>query len=117
MLAGNAAGGLACLLAIGLARLAHDAAVVVTYPSLFLIPFTIGLVAAWVWRPLQLSIGLTLLHSLSCTGVGLFAAFLALREGAVCLLIVSPILYLGTVAGALAGASGFAAKMTACIFA
>ncbi len=103
MLAGNAAGGLACLLAYGLANLAHDAAAVVTYPSLFLIPFIIGLVAAWVWRPFRLSIGLSLLHSLSCTGVRLFAAYLAFREGAICLLIVSPILYLGTVAGALAG--------------
>jgi hypothetical protein len=50
------------------------------------------------------------LHSLFCTVVGLLAAFLAFREGAVCLLIVSPILYLGTVAGALAGRVWFRSK-------
>lgn len=103
MLAGNAAGGLACLLAAGMGWLAKDYVWVVLYPSLFAIPFAIGVAAAWVWRPLELRAGVMLLHSLSCTLLGLGAAFLFLSEGAVCLLIVSPILYLGVVAGALAG--------------
>lgn len=103
MLAGNAAGGLACLLAAGLMSLLDHYPAVVVYPSLLLIPFTIGVVAAWVWRPLELRIGETLLHSLSCALLGLGLAFLIFREGAVCLLIVSPILYLGIIAGALTG--------------
>ena len=103
MLAGNAAGGLACVLAAGLARLLGDIGGWIAYPSLVAIPFAIGLAAAWVWRPLELRIGQVLFHSLSCTLLGLGAAFLVFREGAVCLLIAAPILYFGTVAGALAG--------------
>jgi hypothetical protein len=103
MLAGNAAGALACLLAIGLGKLAEDYALVIAYPSLFAVPFTIGFVAAWIWRPLDLRIGQALLHSLSCTLLGLGAAFVFFREGAVCLLIVSPILYGGVAVGALLG--------------
>ncbi|MEO7319961.1 MAG: SRPBCC family protein [Chthoniobacteraceae bacterium] len=107
MLSGNAAGGLACLLAAGLGALAEKFVWVVVYPSLIAVPFAIGLAAAWVWRPLELRIGQVLLHSLSCTLLGLGAAFLVFREGAVCLLMAAPILYLGTIAGALAGRDWF----------
>lgn len=108
MLAGYAAGGLACLLAslltYGIVKLGKpDYSMVVIYPSLIAVPFAIGVAAAWVWRPLELRIGEVLLHSLSCTLLGLGAAFLAFREGAVCLVIAAPILYLGTIAGALTG--------------
>ena len=103
MVAGNLAGGLACLLAYGIGLLAGKYVGLVIYPSLILIPFTIGVAAAWVWRPLELRIGQTLLHCLSCTLLGLAAAFLVFREGLVCLIIAAPILYLGMIAGALAG--------------
>jgi len=107
MVAGNAAGALGCLLSFWLTRLAGDKAVIVVYPSVLLIPFTIGVVAAWVWRPLEMRIGETLLQSLFCTLLGLAAAYLAFHEGAVCLVIVSPILYLGTIAGTLGGRAWF----------
>jgi len=103
MIAGNVAGGLTCLLAYGLSRLAGSHEWAVIYPSLILIPFTIGLVAAWVWRPLELRIGQVLLHCLSCTALGLGASFLIFREGLVCLLMAAPILYVGMIAGALTG--------------
>jgi hypothetical protein len=107
MLAGNAAGGLACLLTYGFAKMAPNAAWVATYPSLLYVPFAIGLTAAWIWRPLKLRAGGMLLHSVSCTVVGLALAFLILREGAVCLLIASPIIYIGTAGGALVGRTWF----------
>jgi hypothetical protein len=103
MVAGNVAGALGCLLSFWLTRLLDDKAVVVIYPSIFLIPFTIGMVAAWIWRPLEMRIGETLLQSLLCTLLGLGAAYLAFHEGAVCLIIGGPILYLGTIAGTLTG--------------
>jgi hypothetical protein len=121
MLAGYLAGGLSCLLAWGLAALfgvAHLPVVAVVYPSLILIPCAIGLAAAWVWRPLQLGIGITLLHSLSCTLLGLAAAYLCFREGTVCLLIAAPILYVGTAIGALAGRIWFrrsSARVNLCL--
>ena len=103
MLAGNAVGALACGLAYNLVLLSKGHEELVGYPSLLLIPLAIGLMASWVWRPLGLGIGATLLHSLYCTLVGLGAAWLFMREGIVCLLIVSPILFIGTAVGALAG--------------
>jgi hypothetical protein len=111
MVAGNAVGGLACLIAFLLCSvlrkpgegLEGEAIAFVVYPSLIAIPFAIGLTAAWVWRPLDLGIGQTLLHSLSCLVLGLAAAWLFLGEGTICLVIVSPILYGGILAGALAG--------------
>jgi hypothetical protein len=50
MLGGNVAGGSACLLAYELTRLVKtdDGQVLVVYPSIFLVPFTIGVVAAWI---------------------------------------------------------------------
>ena len=110
MLAGNAVGALAGLLAACVAGLSHELAPLIVYPSLLLVPFIIGLVAAWVWKPLDLGIGGALLHSLSSTLLGLGCAWLFMREGIVCLLIVSPILYIGTAAGALAGRVWFRAK-------
>lgn len=114
MLAGNAAGAVACLLAFALAtsanQLSEKLGLIVVYPSLLLIPFSIGLVAAHVWKPLGLGIGTTLLHSLSSTLLGLGCAWLFMREGTVCLLIAAPILYIGTAAGALVGRVWFRAK-------
>ena len=83
---------------------------VLVYPSLFLVPFAMGLVAARVWIPLELGIGETLLHSFLCVLLGLAPMLVSGREGAVCLLISAPILYIGTAAGALAGRVWFRVK-------
>jgi hypothetical protein len=48
-----------------------------------------------------------LLHSLSCTALGLLAAFLLFHEGWVCLVIAAPILFIGICAGALVGRAWF----------
>jgi uncharacterized protein YndB with AHSA1/START domain len=44
-----------------------------------------------------------LLHSMSCTLMGLLVGVVVFREGAICLVILSPLLYGGICAGALAG--------------
>ncbi len=103
MLAGNAVGGVLCLIVNLVMKQWPTSATLVGYPSLFLVPFVIGLVAARFWRTLDPRIGALALHSLSCTLLGLAAAGLILREGYFCLLIVSPLLYLGVFAGALTG--------------
>jgi hypothetical protein len=86
--------------------------VVIVYPNLLIIPFVIGLAAAWFWRPLNLSIGRCALHSLSCTVLGLAGAWLIFREGTICLIIISPLLYPLLLAGALAGRIWFRADRT-----
>ncbi len=79
------------------------ASILITLPNLVLVPACMGIVAAWIWRPLDLGIGWTILHSLSATVVGVGLAMTVFREGAICIIIVSPLLYYGFLAGALVG--------------
>jgi hypothetical protein len=110
-LAGN---GVAGVLFVGVGLLVNfsrnQAAGVLIAPSIFLVPFIAGLVAAWCWRCLDLRIGQCLLHSLSTTLIGCGAAAIFLGEGAVCLVIAFPVLYVMILAGALVGRMWFRPK-------
>src|SRR4051812_18965787 len=75
----------------------------IAWPSFFLIPFFVGLVAAWFWRNLRRTLGWSFLDALWVTLVGLGAAAVILREGVVCLVIVSPALYTFVLCGILLG--------------
>jgi len=75
----------------------------IAWPSFFLIPFIVGLVAAWFWRSLNRTLGWSFLDALWATLLGLAAAAVILREGVVCLVIVSPALYLFILCGILVG--------------
>jgi hypothetical protein len=81
----------------------HDATTLVAWPSFFLMPFLIGLIAAWFWRQLNRTLGWSFLDALWVTLVGLAAAAIVLREGVVCLVIVSPALYVLILCGVLLG--------------
>ena len=114
MLAGNAIGILPCLLGAYLLS-SEDARAgwlgpFVALPSLLLVPVIIGFVATFVWRPLDLGIGMTMAHSVTCTVIGLVSAGLFLGEGIICLIILSPILFVGVIAGALIGRLVFRRK-------
>ena len=74
-----------------------------TVPSLFLVPLVAGFTAAWCWRRLQPTIGDCLIHSLTTMLLGLGAAAIVIREGAVCLVIASPALYAMILTGTLLG--------------
>lgn len=76
---------------------------VLAWPSFFLIPFIVGLVAAWFWRHLNRTLGWSFLDALWVSFVGIAAAAIILREGVVCLVIVFPVLYLFVVTGILLG--------------
>jgi hypothetical protein len=80
-----------------------DVTTLVVWPSFFLIPFLVGLIAAWFWRQIYRTIGWTFLDALLVTLVALGAAAIVMREGVVCLVIVSPALYLFIVCGLLLG--------------
>lgn len=112
MVAGNMVGGLLCVAATWLAGRFQNFNAAIVYPNLLLIPFAIGLTAAWFWKPLNLGIGQCALHSLSCAVVGMAGAWLIFREGAICLIIISPVLYCLILAGALTGRIWFRADRT-----
>lgn len=103
MVVGNIVGGLLCLLATWIARWFGYYGPLIVYPNLIVIPFVIGLVASWFWKPLKLTIGSYALDSIACTSIGIGCAWLVFREGVICLIIVSPALYVFLFAGALAG--------------
>src|SRR5438105_6155218 len=63
--------------------------------------------AAWFWRRIYRTIAWSTLDALWVTLVGLAAAALILREGVVCLVIVSPALYVFILCGMLLGRSLF----------
>lgn len=81
----------------------HDGTVLVAWPSFFLIPFFVGLVAAWCWRRVYRTIGWCAVDAILLTFVGLAAAAIILGEGVVCLVIVSPALYVFIFCGVLLG--------------
>jgi hypothetical protein len=105
LLVANAIGGtllFAVTLFVGAYR-EHDVFALVAWPSFFLIPFLVGLVAAWFWRRLNRTLGWSFLDALWISLMGLAAAAIILREGVVCLVIVSPALYVFVLCGVLLG--------------
>src|SRR3954468_21762096 len=96
-----------------------DISAFIAWPSFFLIPFFVGLVAAWFWRGLRRTLGWSFLDALWVTLVALGAAAIILREGVVCLVIVSPALYIFILCGILLGRVWFRpdySKLTLTIF-
>ena len=105
VLVANAIGGslvFAVTVIVGAYR-EHDVFALVAWPSFFLIPFLVGLIAAWFWRRLNRTLGWSFLDALWTSLVGLAAAAIILREGVVCLVIVSPALYVFILCGVLLG--------------
>jgi hypothetical protein len=114
MVIANAAGG-ALLFAVTLfvgAYKNNDISTLVMWPSFFLIPFLVGLVAAWFWRGLNRTLGWSFLDALWVSLLGLAAAAIILREGVVCLVIVFPALYLFILCGILLGRIWFRPNYT-----
>lgn len=80
-----------------------DVTTLVVWPSFVLIPLIVGLVAGWFWRRIPRTIGWTTLDALLVAMVALGAAATVMREGVVCLVIVSPALYVFILCGLLLG--------------
>jgi hypothetical protein len=101
----NAIGGLLLAGTVWLVRAypGTEVTTLVAWPSFFLIPFVVGLAAAWFWRRVPRTIGWTTADAALVTLVALGAAAIVLREGVVCLVIVSPALYVFILCGLLLG--------------
>ena len=110
MLAATGFGGAVCLVYVAafrqvgrMPRFAGNLIVLSAYPNLLLIPIGMGLVAAFIWRPLRLSIAECLGLSAMTVLFMLLAGAAIFGEGAVCLLIVSPIFLIAMFCGTLLG--------------
>ena len=105
-LAGILIGDLAIGVQFGLTVVLKDKVALVRMfglPSLFLVPVLGGLIASYVWRRVKPTIGLTILNTFFMTLVALIAGFTLFKEGAICLLILSPVFFCSVLAGAMVG--------------
>jgi hypothetical protein len=71
------------------------------FSSFIIVPMIMGAISAWYWHPLQLKTKAYIGWSAVSTLVASAASFIFLKEGAICLIIVSPLILCFTVAGAL----------------
>ncbi|HUR45426.1 MAG TPA: hypothetical protein VMZ27_06045 [Candidatus Saccharimonadales bacterium] len=81
-------------------------------PSMFLVPALGGLIASYIWRSVKPSISFVVLNSLWMTLLALVVGAVAFAEGAICLLILSPIFFVAVLTGALVGRILFKADPT-----
>ena len=85
-------------------------AVMAVWPSLALVPMAMGIAAAYFWRSLSFSLGEYFLWWIVTSLISPFGAYFAFKEGAVCLLIGFPILFVCGLAGVLLGRLLFKSK-------
>lgn len=88
----------------------QDLTTLIAWPSFFLLPFIIGLVATWFWRRLNRTLGWSFLDALWVSLVGLAAAAIVVGEGIVCIVIAFPVLYVFILTGILVGRVWFRPK-------
>jgi hypothetical protein len=76
---------------------------VLVYSEFVIVPMLIGVVAVWFTRNINLSRSSTIAYSLSNTIVAIFLSHYILKEGVVCLVIVSPLIWVFVITGSVAG--------------
>jgi hypothetical protein len=85
-------------------------AVMAIWPNLVLVPMAMGIAAAYFWRNLSFSLWEYFLWWVVTSLISPFGAYFAFKEGAVCLLIGFPILFVCGFAGVLVGRLLFKSK-------
>lgn len=107
LLYGFLAANLAAMALIGLGfwlqSINGTAAGVLISSDFLLVPLVMGLLSAFFWKDLALTTMDYFLYSLVNCGLGLVAAGVFMREGVICLIIVSPLLLFFVCLGALLG--------------
>ncbi len=73
------------------------------FSSFIIVPFLMGLLSAYFWHPLQMKTKAYVGWSVVNTIVAALSSAIFLKEGAICLLIVSPLILAFVVTGALLG--------------
>lgn len=76
---------------------------VLIFSNFFVVPFVMGLICAWQWRTLKLRAAATIGWCTVASLVAIILSAVFLREGAICLLIVSPIILALMIVGVIIG--------------
>lgn len=76
---------------------------VLIWSSFILLPFLMGIICAWFWRNLGLRTRAYIGWSCVCVLTAIVSSALVLKEGSICLLIVSPLIWGFTLAGTFIG--------------
>lgn len=107
LLKGFAISNVVALLIIWLSKmyLIDDSTLV--FSQFVIIPMLMGFICAWFWRQLELSNMRIVGYSMANTLVAILLSSVFLKEGVVCLIIVSPLLGSFTLTGAFIGRSIF----------
>lgn len=93
---------------IGITAMLKPDAGVLVFSEFVIIPMLMGIISAWFWRKLDLSSSQLVGYSLTNTVIAILMSAVFLREGIVCLVIVSPLLVAFILAGAFMGRNMFA---------
>jgi hypothetical protein len=80
-----------------------DSSGIFIFSSFIIVPLLMGLVCAWYWHPLQLKTSRYIGWSAVASVIAILASFIFLKEGFICLIIVSPLIFGFVVTGALVG--------------
>jgi hypothetical protein len=89
-----------------------DAAAKIATIAFFVAPILMGLMSAYFWRDLEWGAWKYVGYSAISYGIILVLAAVVAQEGYICLLIVSPLIYLGLLIGAFVGKLVFRKKKT-----
>jgi uncharacterized protein YndB with AHSA1/START domain len=80
---------------------------VLAFSEFVVVPFLIGIMSAWFWRDINLNNGQLIAYSIFNTIIAIALSAIFLREGVICLIIVSPLLIGFIVGGTFAGRAMF----------
>jgi len=109
-LTGYLAANVAAFVIIGLTKLAmpeYGGSGIIIFSEFVIVPFLMGIISTWFWRKTELS-GRQLIDR-ACVNcfIAILLSVVLLKEGIICLLIVSPLLWVFITAGSFAGRSMF----------
>lgn len=90
-----------------LVRREPDSAAILIFSQFLLIPLMMGFLSAFCWRHLETTVGQYVGWSAINTFLGIATSYFTMREGVICLLIVSPLLFCFGLAGTLIGRNAF----------
>lgn len=76
---------------------------VLVYAQFVILPILLGIISTWFWRNLNLKTRTILGYSVINSLLAILLSFIFLREGVICLIIVSPLIFVFVITGAFIG--------------